>query len=202
MQAFMEEVHCSTCGRPTRHLDSTLGRIVQLQSVSNEAGKWINYACPLCNSVTRSLVAPVVKIFDRVDLSKFPDDVIEFGVSLECAKSGCESPVILLAPMRRDIGEDRYLEYMQKNWTTQGAACLKGSVPLYPFEVRVMTDLLKNREPLTYFECSVPNCPGRCPVSHFAAGERVACMACRREFVLTKDEAEAAHRKYLADLAL
>lgn len=138
-----EYVRCSTCRRPTPHLAPTLGQIVELQSVLSEDGRYINYACPLCNSVTRSPVVWGANVFEGADLSKFPGGLIEFAVILECAKSGCKSPVVLLAPMRSDIPEDKRQEYMQQNWMLQGAACLENFPPLVPFDVRLMIDLLK-----------------------------------------------------------
>ena len=137
MLVFMRDVHCRNCGRPTRHPVAILKRIIELQSVSNGDGIWINYACPECNRLTRSLVALEIKAFEGL-LSKFLDDVAECGVSLECAKSGCKSPVILLAPMRRDI--DNRHRYVQENWEQLSAACLQDFPPISPLEVRVIDE--------------------------------------------------------------
>jgi hypothetical protein len=113
VDVFMREVKCANCGTATRHLLPILERIIQLQSVSLKDGTHINYACPECNTLTRSLVVRGANVFREVDLSKFPDDLTLYGVSLQCAKTGCESRVILLAPVKREIDEDDWMKWPQ-----------------------------------------------------------------------------------------
>ena len=136
VDAFMREVKCANCGTTTRHLLPILERIIQLQSVSLKDGTHINYACPECNTLTRSLVVRGANVFREVDLSKFPDDLTLYGVSLQCAKTGCESRVILLAPVKREIGEDEFSTHMQTNWRNRSTLCANDHRPIYPLQIR------------------------------------------------------------------
>jgi hypothetical protein len=68
--------------------------------MSSEDGTYINHACPLCNELTRSRIQSEAKIQD-IDLTKFPDDLTVYIVFLKCAGIDCESPVILLAPVKK-----------------------------------------------------------------------------------------------------
>jgi hypothetical protein len=132
---FMKEVQCVNCERNTRHLLPILERIIQLQSALSEGDTYINYACPQCNTLMRSLVVRGAKVFREVDLSKFPDDLTLYGVSLQCAKTGCESRVILLAPVKREISEEDLLTHMQTNWRNLSALCANNHRPIYPLEI-------------------------------------------------------------------
>ena len=134
---MMREVRCRNCGVTTRHLLPTLERIIQLQSVSLEGVTYINYACPQCSRLTRSQIEPGAKLFDGVDLSVFPDDVTVYVVSLGCAKSGCESPVILLAPMSPRTDLAGLTKHIGANWENLSATCLRGYAPSQPFEMRI-----------------------------------------------------------------
>jgi hypothetical protein len=136
----MREVKCHNCGLTSRHLLPILEQIVQLQSVSSEDELYINYACPFCNKLTRSLVQHE-KMFDfaEAELLRFPDDMTEYAVSLGCAKVGCESPVILLAPVKLDI--THLAQHIGNCWEPHGAACAKGHSPAQPFEVLVASEL-------------------------------------------------------------
>jgi hypothetical protein len=100
---FMGEVLCSYCEAMTRHRISILDEIIERQSKSYPDGTHINYVCPECNTLTRSLVVPGAKIIQGMDLSKHPEDLKIVFVSLQCAGKGCESRVILLAPMKVEI---------------------------------------------------------------------------------------------------
>ena len=131
--AIMRQVRCHNCGLTTRHQIPILEQIVLLQSVSSEAGLYINYACPGCSTLTRSHVEPEAEIFEGVDLEKFPDDLTLYVVFLECAKTGCESPVILLAPVPSGPS---LLTEIQTSWTNRGALCAKHFAPLHPYLVR------------------------------------------------------------------
>jgi hypothetical protein len=109
--------------------------IAQQKSVCDARGH-INYACPECNTLMRSLVVRGANVFREVDLSKFPDDLTLYGVSLQCAKTGCESRVILLAPVKREIDEDEFSTHMQTNWRNRSALCANDHRPIYPLQIR------------------------------------------------------------------
>ena len=137
----MRTVQCHNCGSTSRHLVPTLERIIQLQSVTTGDDLFVNYACPQCSTLTRSLVDSGAKFFAGVDLSKFPDDMTEFGVLLGCASPNCESPVILLAPIPSTVDLDQLTQHIGTNWKTNGACCLKGFPPAQPFEIRMARPL-------------------------------------------------------------
>ena len=132
---FMREVQCVNCGKTTRHLLPILERIIQLQSGLSYGETYINYACPECNLLTRSLVVRGAKIFRDMDLSKFPVDLTLYAVSLKCAKTGCESRVILLAPVKREVSEEEWLRHAQTKWRNHSALCANKHQPIYPLEV-------------------------------------------------------------------
>jgi hypothetical protein len=132
---FMREVQCESCGSTTRHRTAILERIIQLQSVLLYGETYINFACPECNALTRSLVVPGAKVFREVDLSKFPDDLELYVVSLLCAIDSCESRIQLLAPVKRAVREEELPMHAQTNWRNHNAACLNNHPPSYPFRV-------------------------------------------------------------------
>ena len=136
----MHEVQCHSCELRTRHPHSTLRRIIQLQSVLSEDERRINYACPRCNKLTLSRVLPAT-LFDEVVLGEFPVDLNVYAVTLACVKTGCESPVILLAPVKGEIREEDLLTHIRTNWSTHGALCAANFPPLHPYEVRIWEKL-------------------------------------------------------------
>jgi hypothetical protein len=136
VDVFMREVQCANCGTTTRHQLPILERIIQLQSAKLQGETYINYACPECNTLTRSLVARGAKVFVDMDLSAFPHDLTLYGVSLQCAKTGCESRVLLLALVKREIPEDELSTHMQTNWRNHGALCANDHRPIYPLQIR------------------------------------------------------------------
>lgn len=138
---FTREVHCRNCGRPTRHRVPILERIFQLQSELYENERYINYACPYCNKLTRAHVPTQGTIYLEEDLRKFPSDLSLYAVSLECAKSGCKSRVILLAPVKGEISEEALLTHIQTNWNNHSAVCEQNHLPFYPFEVAIWEKL-------------------------------------------------------------
>jgi hypothetical protein len=97
------EVVCHNCSGRTIQRLSSLEPVIWLQAVSSEDGIYINYACPVCNKLTRSRVGSEAKIWPDVNVMKFPDHLDLFMVFLKCSKTGCESPVILLAPMKNGV---------------------------------------------------------------------------------------------------
>jgi hypothetical protein len=139
--AFLREVQCHNCGWRTRHLNSTIQRIIQLQSASFEGDAYINYACPSCNNLTRSRVEPGGKIYEGVDLSRFSDGLTVYAVYLECVKTGCKFPVILLAPVKSGILAADLLTHIQTNWNTHGALCAENFPSIHPYDFRIWKKL-------------------------------------------------------------
>lgn len=138
---LMREVVCHSCAHRTSQQLSTLEPILWLQAISSEDGIYINYACPTCSQLTRSRVEPGAKMPQDLDSAKFADDLTVYIVFLKCAKRGCESPIILLAPMKNAVREADLVAHIHKNWSTHGAACAKGQPPAHPYEVRVWKPL-------------------------------------------------------------
>lgn len=126
---FMREVECSNCGALTRHHSSILERIAALQSWWRQDALYINYACPECNLLTLSPVVPQGKIFQGVDLSKFPDDLTDWIVTLECEGKGCESRVILLGAVKRELGSEVSLLEGMNRWRIHNAQCQSNFAP-------------------------------------------------------------------------
>jgi hypothetical protein len=91
--------------------------------------------------LTRSRVEPEVKIFQDRDLTKSPDKLTVYIVFLKCGASDCESPVMLWAPVRKEVNEMELMGHIRKNWTARGAACAKGYPPIYPYEGRIWKQL-------------------------------------------------------------
>ncbi len=141
MDVFIREIECSNCGTLTRHRVSTLDEIIPRQSRSIGDEKHINYACPECNTLALSRVVRGAKIIRDMDLSKFPDDLRIFVVSLECDQKGCESPVILLAGVKAEILEAPPLIHMQTKWHNRSAVCESGNSPAFPLSIREVVKL-------------------------------------------------------------
>ena len=133
----MGEVVCHNCSGRTIQRLSALEPVIWLQAVSSEDGIYINYACPVCNKLTRSRVASDVNILPGVKVMKFPDHLDLFIVFLKCSKTACESPVILLAPVKNEVRDGDLIAHIHENWSIHGAACAKGYPPAHPYEVRI-----------------------------------------------------------------
>lgn len=129
---FMREVECPNCGKPTRNRASILEEIVERQSALHDGERYINYACPYCNLLTHARVEPRGKIWMEEDQRKFPADLTLYLVTLQCAKTDCESRVILLAPVKRGTGEEEWWNFAQTNWCNHSAVCANGHSPFYP----------------------------------------------------------------------
>jgi len=142
---LMREVVCHNCSRRTRQRLSALEPIIWLQGTSSADGIYINYACPVCSKLTRSRVDSGANTFQDTDLEKFPDDLAVYIVLLECAKTGCESPVILLAPVKNEVRDVDLMAHMRENWSTHDALCAKGHPPTYPYEGRIWKQLEPER---------------------------------------------------------
>jgi hypothetical protein len=136
VDVFMREVECSMCGARTRHRITVLEEIIQHQSAPSDGGCYINYACPECSTLTRSLVIPGAKVFRGMDLSKFPEDLTVSFVSLECVGQGCESPVILLAAVKHEQGTDASTVGALSRWHNHNARCANDHAPHEPFDFR------------------------------------------------------------------
>ena len=109
--------------------------------MASEDGTYINYACPVCSKLSRSRIESEAKIFQDLDSTKFPDGLTVYIVFLKCAKPDCDSPVILLAPTKREVSDGEFISHIRENWGTEGAVCAKGYPPTYPYEVRIWKQL-------------------------------------------------------------
>jgi hypothetical protein len=98
---------------------------------SEDGGTYINYACPACYKLSQSRIESEAKTSQGVD------DLTVYIMFLRCAKSDCQSPVILLAPMKKDVSEPELRTHIREAWSTHSAACAKGHPPLHPYEVRI-----------------------------------------------------------------
>lgn len=137
----IRQVVCQNCSGRTNQRLSSLEPIIWLQAISLENGIYINYACPVCNKLTRSRVESEASILPDAPLSKSPDDLALYIVFLKCAKPGCESPVILLAPVKNEIRDVDLMAHIRQNWSIHGAECAKGYPPTYPYGVRIWKQL-------------------------------------------------------------
>ena len=102
----------------------------------------------MCNGLTRSRIESKAKILPDVDLAKSPDDLAKLAVYivfLKCAKLGCESPVVLFAPVKNDVRGADLMAHIHENWRIHGAVCAKGYPPAYPYELRVWKQLGSER---------------------------------------------------------
>jgi len=139
--ALLRDVVCGNCSRRTPQRLSTLEPILWLQATSSENGIYINYACPLCNTLTRSRLGSGAKSPQDADPAKSLDDLAVYIVFLKCANADCESPVILLAPVKNGVRDGDLMAHIRENWSNHGAACAKGHRPSHPYEVRVWKPL-------------------------------------------------------------
>lgn len=137
----MRQVVCHNCSYRTIQRLSSLEPIIWLQAISSEDGIYINYACPACDRLTRSRVESEARILPDVHLSKSLEGPALYIVFLKCAKTDCESPVVLLAPVKNEVRDVDLMAHIHENWSTQGAACAKGYLPTYPYEVRIWKQL-------------------------------------------------------------
>jgi hypothetical protein len=136
MDVLMREVQCANCGTLTRHRASILERIIQHQSELREDVRYINYACPECNMLTRSQILPGAKVFRDVDPLRFPADLTVEILSLECDATGCESPVILLAATKHEEGKQVFATAKMHLWRTRSAQCASHHPPRLPLDFR------------------------------------------------------------------
>lgn len=139
--ALIRDVVCDHCSRRTPQRLSTLEPILWLQATSSENGIYINYACPLCNKLTRSRLGSGARSPQGADPATSPDDLAVYIVFLKCTKAECESPVILLAPVKNEVRDWDLMAHLRKNWSNHGAACAKGHPPAHPYEARIWKPL-------------------------------------------------------------
>ena len=138
---FIRDVICTNCSCGTSQPLSTLEPILWLQALSSEDGIYINYACPTCGKLTRSIVEPVKSLPD-VDSAKCHHDLTACILFFKCTQKDCESPVIVLAPVKNTFHEADLTAHVRKNWTTDGAACAKGHPPAHPYEFHIWKQLV------------------------------------------------------------
>ena len=134
LDVFMREVICEKCGSRTRNPLPILEQISQRQEVLWKGERRINYACPECNYLT---LAPLgeVKIFQDVDLSRFPDDLTIYFVSLACADSNCQSRVVVLAPAKNEVLGVSVSSPNLMSWRNHNATCANGHPPANPLQI-------------------------------------------------------------------
>lgn len=138
----IREVICPHCSRRTTQRLSTLEPILWLQATSSEDGIYINYACPACGKLARALVLPPAKTLQDADAAKSSDDLTAHVVFLKCAETGCESPIILLAPVKNTLHNGDLVAHIRDNWKTLGAACAKNHPPAHPYEFHIWKQLV------------------------------------------------------------
>lgn len=139
---LIRDVICPNCSCRTSQRLSTLDPILWLQALSSENAIYINYACPACNKLARSLVEPPVKTLQDADSAKCPGDLTAYIVFLKCAKAGCESPVIVLAPVKSTFQEADLRAHIREKWNSLGAACASGHPPIHPYEFHIWKQLV------------------------------------------------------------
>lgn len=130
----IREILCANCSSRTIQPLSSLEPIIWLQATSSEDGIYINYACPVCHKLTRSRVESETRDLPDVNATKFADIFIAF---LKCGKKACDSPVILLAPVKHGVRDADFMTHIRQNWSIDGAECAKGHAPALPYEVRI-----------------------------------------------------------------
>jgi hypothetical protein len=99
----------------------------------------------VCSKLAQSRVESDPEIFQEADLTNFPDDLAVFIVFLKCAKPDCEAPVILLAPVKKEVSDGELVRHIRENWSTNGAVCAGGYPPTYSYEVRIWKQLESER---------------------------------------------------------
>ena len=143
--SLMREIVCHNCSRRTRQQLSTIEPLMWLQALMSENNIYINYACPVCGELTRSRVEPGDKTSQDANSAKFPGGLSLYIMFLECSKADCESPVILLAPVKSEVPDVDLMSHIRNHWVTHGAVCAKGYPPTFPYKVRIWKQL----EPLS-----------------------------------------------------
>lgn len=133
---IMQQVCCPNCGQTSRHPKPMLQRMTQNPPGSYEGGVYINYACPVCNRLSRADVPHDLRPLDPKDRSRHPDDLMALVVTLECEKTGCETPLEVFAPVKRDTTPDGYATHVAAQWKQHSAACHNSHPPRQPLKIR------------------------------------------------------------------
>ena len=97
-----------------------------------EDGVYINYACPACHNLSRAEVPKALLPLDIKDQTRNPDHLIAFVVTLECEKTGCETPLEVFAPVKRDVIPDGFATHVVAQWKQHSATCPNGHTPRQP----------------------------------------------------------------------
>jgi len=135
LAVFVRNVQCSNCGGQTALPDTILEQTIQRQSVWTEAGRQVNFACPGCNTLTRSLVFPGALLALPKGLYRDPDDLGFYLVSLPCENKDCESPAIVLAAVKYDKEPGIVLVEVARHWRNRSAQCPKEHLLKEPLEM-------------------------------------------------------------------
>ena len=72
-------------------------------------------------------------MYDPVDSPKFPEHLVVYTLSLKCAKKGCGFPVVLVAPVKKEVRESDLLARILRDLNLQGAVCAQGFPPASPY---------------------------------------------------------------------
>jgi len=139
----MQQVHCPNCSQSSRHPKAMLQRVTQNPPASHENGVYINYACPACNTLSRADVPKAVLELDTKDRSRHPDDLRAFVVTLECEKTGCDTPLEVFAPVKSASTLDGYAAHVAAQWKQHSAACPGGHPPRQPLTISKQTQEIR-----------------------------------------------------------
>ena len=112
-----------------------LQRMTQNPPATYEGGVYINYACPGCNNLSRADVPKALLELDAKGRSTHPDDLIAFVVTLECETTGCQTPLAVFAPVKRDSIPDGFATHVAAQWKQHSAACPSGHPPRQPLKM-------------------------------------------------------------------
>ncbi len=132
---IMQQVNCPSCGKSSSHPKPVLQRMTQNPPATYEGGVYINYACPGCHNLSRAEVPKALLPLDTKDRSRHPEDLIDFVITLECEKTGCETPLAVFAPVKRDTIPDGFATHVAAQWKQHSAACANGHPPRQPFKM-------------------------------------------------------------------
>jgi hypothetical protein len=135
---ILKELRCGNCDTPTLHRDSHLRQIMQLLSFEYEDATWINFACLDC----KHSVPDEMRSISEEDELALLGDVVDYAISLECAKTDCAIPVWLLTrkPRHKD---DPWLteQILSRLVDTRQAVCRSGFRPMNPLGMRIWEEM-------------------------------------------------------------
>ena len=114
---------CQNCSRRANRRISK-ARTNPLAASHLAGGIYIHYAYPACSKLTRSRWESGAKTLQHAGAAKSPDDLTVYVVFLKCAKQGCASPVVLLAPLKNNLRDpDSMVQNPSELECTWGLCC-------------------------------------------------------------------------------